>query len=146
MTANTKHKEQQFSDPGRQAGYSQHDIKKYTDEFVTYASAVNSTPRNVSTTVTANTDPATAALASLPTHATYTTVAVADTTAARATLGQIPTHATHTTTAQVVGVTGVTNTLAHIPKAGNYTVTPKVSRTTAANAIKGAGPNGGGWP
>ncbi len=125
-------------------GFAKGDLKDYTSAFDTYKDVVKNTPRTVTTTVTADTSQADAALSALPDNQKYTIVATADTKKAAADLTALPDEQDYTVTASTSGVQGVINQLGHIPKTGTYALKPQVLHSDVVRAL-GAIPKVGNY-
>jgi TP901 family phage tail tape measure protein len=78
VTAYTESLRAKFVDVATQAGYTSTDISRYTGVFQTYIATIKTVPDRITTTATADTSAATAALNAIPKSGTYSTVATLD--------------------------------------------------------------------
>jgi hypothetical protein len=133
VAAYAKTLKEQFDAQATSLGYTRDQLKPYNTELDNIVTTIGKIPATVSTTVSADTTAASAALGAIPTSGSYkisTLVDAATVTTTKQTLKNIPNKADYKVTASANTVPATT-ALGKIPKTGGYAITPTVSALTA---------------
>ena len=129
VAAYAKTLKEQFDSQAQSLGYTRAQLKPYNTELDDIVTAIGKVPTTITTTATADTSAASAALGAIPTGGTYTIKTQVDAATTKTTkqeLKNIPNKADYKVTA-TANTTPATTSLGKIPKTGTFTISPKVN-------------------